>query len=174
MSLLSRNKFAVMASAVLALFLLLAMWTAVTKAPWCDEGWFASPGWNLAFHGFMGTTVLDPASGTPMLSTRTRLDGIDRYTYWAMPLNLVTQAGWYKLAGFGLLRMRALSMIWALLALVCWWVVFEKLSDDPYAAMLAVALVAVDTHFLWAASDGRMDMMCACLGVAGLAAYLVL
>src|ERR1700688_2200538 len=106
MSSSSGNFFRAMAAAVVVVFLALAIVTAVTKAPWCDEGWFASPGWNLAFRGFMGTTVLDPASGTPTLHTRTRTDGIDRYTYWVMPLSLVAQAGWYKLAGFSLLRMR--------------------------------------------------------------------
>jgi len=158
--------------AILALFLLLATWTAVTKSPWCDEGWFASPGWNLAFRGFMGTTVLDPASGTPHLNTRTRLDGIDRYTYWVMPLNLVIQAGWYKLAGFSLLRMRALSIIWAVLALAGWTIVFQEITGSRDTALLGVALVSTDYYFIWAAADGRMDMLCSLLGVASLAAYL--
>src|ERR1700730_12917945 len=107
MSSLPKNGFGVLAAVVLAVFLVLAIATAVTKEPWCDEGWFASPARNLAFQGFMGTTVLDPASGTPYLSTRTRVDGIDRYTYWVMPLYLVTEAGWYRVVGFGLMRMRA-------------------------------------------------------------------
>jgi hypothetical protein len=161
-----------MAAAVLALFLVLAFGTAVTKAPWCDEGWFASPAFNLAFKGFMGTTVLDPASGTPTLHTRTRLDGIDRYTYWVMPLDLVTQAGWYKLVGFSLLRMRVLSILWGLVALVCWWIVFHELSGNRYTALLAVALLEVEYMFVWIAVDGRMDMQCQALGVAGLAVYL--
>ena len=169
-----RRRFAVTAALVLTLFLILTIVTAVTKAPWCDEGWFASPAYNLAFKGFMGTTVLDPGSGTPVLHTRTRVDGIDRYTYWVMPLSLIAQAGWFKLLGFGLLRMRALSMVWALLALFAWWIVFHQLSGKRYVALLAVALMEVDYEFVWSAADGRMDMMCAALGATGLAAYLLL
>ena len=172
MSSLSGNRFGVVAAPCVALFLLLAIATANAKAPWCDEGWFASPGWNLAFRGFMGTTVLDPASGTPLLHTRTRTDGIDRHTYWVMPLSLVAQAGWYKLAGFSLLRMRVLSIIWALIALAGWWMVFRQISGNPYTALLAVALLEIDYQFIWSAADGRMDMLCSALGVAGLAAYL--
>jgi hypothetical protein len=168
----SQYRFWLMATAVLVAFLLLVIATAVTKAPTGDEGWFASPAYNLAFKGFMGTTVLDPGSGTPVLHTRTRLDGIDRYTYWVMPLNLITQAGWYKLVGFGMLRMRALSIIWALVALVSWWMVFSQLSGNRYTALLAVALFEVEYLFVWAAADGRMDIQCAALGAAGLAAYM--
>jgi hypothetical protein len=169
-----RGNLGAAGAAVLAMFLALACWTAVTKAPWCDEGWFASPGWNLAFRGFMGTTVLDPASGTPHLNTRTRLDGIDRYTYWVMPLSLVAQAGWYKLAGFSLIHMRALSIVWAVLALGCWWIVARELTGDRWIALAAVALLSTDYFFVWAAADGRMDMLCSLLGAAALAAYLLL
>ena len=170
----TRPTFAFAAAAVVAVFLALVIATALTKAPWCDEAWFASPGWNLAFRGFMGTTVLDPASGTPVLHTRTRTDGIDRYTYWVMPLSMVIQAGWYRIAGFSLLRMRALSIIWALGTLVGWWMVFRHLSDNRWIALVAAALLALDYHFLWVAADGRMDMLCSLLGVAGLVAYLQL
>jgi hypothetical protein len=166
------SEWMLMGAAVFTVFLALAIWTAETKAPWCDEAWFASPARNLAFKGFMGTTVLDPASGTPHLNIRTRLDGIDRYTYWVMPLFPVTAAGWYKMVGFGLMRMRALSIVLAVLALACWWIVFTELSGSRSIALLAVALLAADNHFILAAADGRMDMMCSALGVAGLAAYL--
>jgi hypothetical protein len=40
--------------------------------------------------------------------------------------------------------------------------------------LLAVALLETDYQFVWAAADGRMDMMCSALGVAGLAVYLQL
>src|SRR5215471_16620494 len=93
------NRFWLLATAVLMVYLALAVATALTKAPTGDEAWFSSPAYNLAFKGYMGTSVLDPGSGTPVLHTGTRLDGIDRYTDWVMPLNLITQAGWYKLVG---------------------------------------------------------------------------
>jgi len=138
------NRFWLLATAVLMVYLALAVATALTKAPTGDEAWFSSPAYNLAFKGYMGTSVLDPGSGTPVLHTRTRLDGIDRYTYWVMPLNLITQAGWYKLVGFGLLPMRALSIIWALVALASWWIVFYQVSGSRYTALLAVALFEVE------------------------------
>ena len=168
---MSPPRIRVIAAVFLAGFLVLVAWTARTRAPWCDEGWFASPAYNLAFRGFMGTTVLDPGSGTPVMNTYTRLDGIDKYTYWVMPLQLIAQAGWYKLLGFGLLRMRALSIAWALLALFCWRDVFGELSANRGVALLAAALVGLDNHFIMAATDGRMDMMCSALGIAGVAAY---
>jgi len=34
---------------------------ATSKDPFIDEGWIASPGYNLAFKGNMGTTVLEPS-----------------------------------------------------------------------------------------------------------------
>jgi hypothetical protein len=160
--------------AALALFLSLTIATTLTKAPTCDEGWFGSPAYNLAFRGFMGTTVLDPGSGTPMLHVRTRLDGIDRYTYWVMPVSLITQAAWFKLVGFSLLRMRAISILWALLALASWWIVFDRISGNRYVALLAVAMLEVEYLFVWAAADGRMDIECFALGAAGLAAYMLL
>lgn len=166
--------FRLLFALVVAGFLGLAIWTALTKAPWCDEGWFASPAWNLAYQGFMGTTVLDPGSGTPTLNTRTRLDGIDRHTYWVMPLYLVAEAGWIKLAGFGLVRLRMLSLTLALLAVVSWWVIFREISESRYTALLATALTVADYHFIWAAVDIRMDMMCLALGAGGLSAYLLL
>ena len=173
MKALSGGTLCAAGGAILAAFLAATIWTTQTKAPWCDEGWFASPAYNLAFHGFMGTTVLDPGSGTPVLNTRTRLDGIDRFTYWVMPLDLIAQAAWYRVIGFGLGQMRALSLTWGLLALVCWWAVFRELSEDPYAPLVALALVAMDNHFITASTEGRMDMMCSALGVAGLAVYLL-
>ncbi len=41
--------------------LVLAGWIARTKAPWCDEGWFANPAYNLAFKGNLGSNVLEPS-----------------------------------------------------------------------------------------------------------------
>ena len=143
---------------------------AISKEPFIDEGWFASPAYNLAFHGFMGTTVLDPRGS--WLSAD--LKGIHEYTYWVMPLYLVAQAGWYRLFGFGLVQMRLLSTFWGAVALASLYFVVECLTENSWAASLAVLLSAFDFTFLWSAADGRMDMMCTGLGLSGLAAYLLL
>lgn len=149
---------------VAAAYLALALGTALTRRPWSDEGWFASPALNLASKGFMGTTVLETAG--------TYLVRIERRTYWVMPLYLVTQAGWYKAFGFGLLSMRALSAFWGLVALASWFVVMWRLSGRAGVALLTSTLLAFDYIFLMAASFGRMEMMSAALAAAAYAAYL--
>ena len=60
MSSLPKNRFGVLAAVVLAVFFVLTIATAVTKEPWCDEGWFASPARNLAF----GVPVIAPVEET--------------------------------------------------------------------------------------------------------------
>src|ERR1051326_9356891 len=70
--------------------------------------------------------------------------------------------------------MHAISMLWGLLALFAWFAIALKLTDSIATALLTIFLVATDFAFLDAASDGRMDMMCASLAYCGLAAYLLL
>ena len=70
----------------IAVYLTLAGSTALNKRPWCDETWYASPGWNLITNGYMGTSTLEPSSTT---WKSVRLTGIDRHTYWAMPLHFL-------------------------------------------------------------------------------------
>ena len=49
---------------IFAVYFGLGIATILTRAPWQDEAWFGSPAYNLATRGFLGTTVLDPASST--------------------------------------------------------------------------------------------------------------
>jgi len=145
-------------------YLALTTGSIFTRLPWVDEGIFASPAYNLVSRGFMGTTVLETA-GTPW-------QGIERHTYWTVPLHFLAQAGWYELFGFGLFSMRALSELSGLVALAALYVVVLRLSGDRAVAALAAILAALDCSFIGTASSGRMDMMNAALGMAGLAAYL--
>lgn len=147
-------------------YLLLTSGSIFTKLPWVDEGVFASPAYNLISKGYMGTTAMETA-GTPW-------QGIERHTYWIVPLHMLAQAGWYDLFGFGLFSMRALSAVWGLAALAALYSVALRLSGDRAVAALAAALIALDCSFIATASSGRMDMMNAALGMAGLAAYLSL
>ena len=91
---------------IIVFSLLLATGAALTRRPWCDEAWFASPSYNLAHHGFMGMTILDPHGfiHTPYVQ------GVDRYTFWVMPGYLLLQAAWYKLVGLSVFSMRATSI----------------------------------------------------------------
>ena len=147
-------------------FVALAVGTALTKSPWSDEAWFAQAGLNLATRGEMTTPVLE--------TTGTNFKGLERHTYWVMPLHLVTQAGWYKVFGFSLFSMRMLSAAFGVLALFSWYFVVGHLSGNQKVALLTFVLLAFDYVFVMAASFGRGDMMSASLGAAGLAAYLCL
>lgn len=164
---ITRRKFRLaLVGAAVAVYLALAFGSALTKSPEIDEGFFANPAFNLATKGWMGTTVLETEGSA--------LKGIHEHTYWVLPLHLVWQAGWYKLFGFGLLQLRSISILWGLVALAAWFVIVKQLSGERAAALLAAGLLAVDYTFVAVGSLGRMDMMCAALGFAGLAAYLAL
>ena len=147
-------------------YLLLTIGSIFTRLPWVDEGIFASSAYNLVFKGYMGTSAMETA-GTPW-------QGIERHTYWTVPLHILAQAGWYQLFGFGLFSMRALSALWGLAALAAFYLIALRLSGDRAVAALAVVLIALDCSFIATASSGRMDMMNAALGTAALAAYLCL
>jgi hypothetical protein len=159
------------AGLILAVYLGLGLTNLVARAPWCDEGWFASPAYNLAYRGFMGTTVLDPASST---WKSVKLTGIDAHTYWVMPLNLLLNAAAFRVFGFSILPMRLLSLGWGLLVLLGWGVILWKLTGRLALSLAGVGMIAIDYHFLMQAADGRMDVMAVALGWSGVAAYLVL
>ena len=44
---------------IVFVYLALGLTNVFTRAPWCDEAWFGNPAYNLAYKGFMGTTILD-------------------------------------------------------------------------------------------------------------------
>jgi hypothetical protein len=146
------------------LYVLLGCGSALTRLPICDEGWYANPAFNLSAGRSMGTTVLESA-GTP-------LHGLDRHTYWVMPLYIVGEASVYELFGAGLLQTRLFSLAWGLVLLASWFVILRALFEDKYVALLGVFVMAIDSYMIAVGSTGRSDMMCAGLGSAGIAAYL--
>jgi 4-amino-4-deoxy-L-arabinose transferase-like glycosyltransferase len=156
---------------IVLVYLALGLTNVLTRAPWCDEAWFGNPAYNLAYKGFMGTTVLDPASST---WKSVKLTGIDRHTYWVMPLNLLMNAAGFRVFGFSIYSMRLLSLFWGLIALSAWGVILWKLTGQLLLTLGSLGLISVDYHFLMQASDGRMDMMTVALGWSGVAAYLLL
>ena len=155
-------------AAIVLFSLLLATGAALRRRPWCDEAWFASVGYNLIHHGVMGMTVLDPHG----YIFDPYVEGIDRYTYWVMPGYLLFQAAWYKVVGLSLFSMRAISIFWGGVALLSWYVVVRWLTGDRCIALLATFLLGTEQHFAFSAATGRMDMMCAALGLLALALYL--
>ncbi|MBI2680881.1 MAG: hypothetical protein HYX25_07745 [Candidatus Solibacter usitatus] len=163
---MSKARLTATASLILALYVILAAWKANTTYPWANEAWFASPALNLAQKGFMGTTILE--------SKGTWMEGMDRHTYWILPLHILAQTAWYKLFGFSLLTLRWLSIFWGAVILIAWYALMLRLSGDHRIALLTAGLLAVDGQFIFVASLGRMDAMCAGLGWAGCAAFVCL
>lgn len=149
-------------------YLLLAFSLIVTQKPDIDEGWFSNPAWTLASKGFMGTTVVQESN----FKGGRDLTGMNRRTYWIMPLQMLCEAVWFKIFGLGVLQMRLLSALWGLVALFCWWRISSSLLEDDLLATIATGAIAVDYTFVRVAAQGRMDMMCAALGLAGVALYL--
>lgn len=155
--------FLLLALTIVAGYGAVVLLTAHTKRPWCDETWLASPAYNLLHHGHMGTSFIE---------TVPYWKDMHRYTYWEPPLHFLAQAAWYRLAGFGLFSLRALSLVWGLVALAAWYTIVHILSGSRGGALLAVALIGFDYYAVFSAADGRMDMMAAALHAAGLATYL--
>jgi hypothetical protein len=150
---------------LLILFVVLAAATLRTRLVAPNEGWFADPALHLVTKGFFGTTILE--------SSGTWLEGINRHTYWILPLHGLALAAVYRIFGFSLFTTRALSVAWGLVALSAFFFLIRSQAGHGLA-LLATLLVATDFHFLVAASVGRMDMMCAALGFCSIATYVIL
>lgn len=155
----------------LVLCLVIFFWAALAmarvKSPWSDEGWFACPAYNLAFHGSMGTPVLEPTGHYLMAE----LKGIQQHTYVVPPLYILFMAACFKALGFGLMAMRVASAVWGGIAIAATFWLIRKLVNSK-AAALAAALLSLDFTFIWSAADGRMDMMCIALTLTGLSTYI--
>ncbi len=151
---------------IIVLFLALTIGSSLTHRPQVDEGMFASPAFNLAYHGHFGTTIFDME-----VSNLTR---IDQRTYWVMPLFLLNVATSFKVLGFSLFAMRLVSVFWGLILLAAGYFIVLKLSENKFTAVLGMFLIACNYTVLDTASSGRMDLMSASSGFAGIAAYLLL
>lgn len=154
---------------LVVLFTVLALGSAISRAPWCDEAYFSEPAYRLATVGEMSTAVVPPS---PFDDPKTL--GTDHYTFYTMPLDLVLQAGWYRVAGFGYVQMRVLALLWGVAGIAGWWLILAAMGADRRLRVVGTAMVALDYAFVRAGSDGRMDMMSAALSTLGLATFLVL
>lgn len=152
----------------LFIFISFALLYSVRRAPWNDEGWFANASLNLARHGFLGTTVVEP-TGTHLPRPPY---GIQQYTYWVLPGYLVVQAAWYKLIGFSLLRMRLPSVLFGLLGLIAFQSATRRLTGSLAVSYVAATLLALDTMYMNTSSLARMDIMAVALGWLAIAFYL--
>lgn len=157
-------------AASVILYLILAGALAFTKRPWADEAWFANTAVNIAENGKTGISVLDPRGNANMLGRE--FPGINREFYIWIPAQQAFYAIFYKLLGCTVALMRGLSIAWGLVVLAAWGAIVFRLTSSRLTAALALFLIATDFAFLDAASDGRMDIMCAGLSYGGLALYL--
>ncbi|MBV8898000.1 MAG: hypothetical protein JO051_15915 [Acidobacteriaceae bacterium] len=153
-------------SAALLVFLVLAIGCCLTRRPWWDEGLFADVALNFRNHGHLGSTALDD-SGYLLLPE------VHHYTYWQFPFYFVALGSWLKFVPQNVIWMRFFSLFCALIYLLCWFVIVRKLSGSEPLAICVTSFLALDYEVLAAATDGRMEMMCATLGLAALAAFFL-
>ena len=160
---------------ITVVFAVFALTLLFAKGPWVDEAWFTSPALDLVTHGKFGTLLLDPAgSHLRLYKADAYLRGINEHTYWVMPIHLLQLAAWGKLFGFSVFSMRMPSVLWGGIALASIGLIIKRLYEGRGAALIGAAVLAVDFGFVNGAADVRMDMTCAALGLAALAAYLCL
>jgi Dolichyl-phosphate-mannose-protein mannosyltransferase len=152
---------------IVCVYLLLAGLQADTARPWFDEAIHAGPSVDLITRGVMGF----PISNTCLfLGAR----GLHDKMYQTMPLAHIGPAVWYKLVGFGLLRMRWYSILWGVVALLSWGYIVRILMESWMPALVAMFLLATDHVFAGGAASGRPDMMSSALAALGIASYLAL
>ena len=145
-------------------FLALALGRCWANLPWCDEGWFFDPAYNWLTKGYSGTTVMEGA-GFPWA-------GIERYQFWQPPLQLIVDAAWLKIFGLTLFAFRALSTAAGIVWLLCWYYLLRYFEFPRAVMLLSMLFLTTDYAIVRAASDGRMDMLAATFGIAGVVAYL--
>ena len=157
-------------AAILFVFVVISSTISVQRAPWLDEGIFADSSSNLALHGIFGTT----AWHTRLPNLVPDLPRVDRYTYWHLPVYLVSLAGVFRIFGFSIVVMRMYSVFWGCVLIVSWYFFVSRLPNvGRRAGLLAALFVGVDATITLAAATGRPDCMVAALGAAGMAAFMV-
>jgi hypothetical protein len=159
----SRNAW-LCAGGVMLVFLVLTIAESLTYCPWMDEGMFADVAFNFRNFGHLGSSVLAPYGYQ-------ELPGVHEYTYWQFPLYLVTLGIWFRLVPATVVWMRLFSVAWGCVFIISWFVLVRTLGRKDSLALLVASLIALDYAVLITASNGRMDMMCVALGLAGLASY---
>jgi 4-amino-4-deoxy-L-arabinose transferase-like glycosyltransferase len=155
-------------AAAIIIYLVLSLWLAHTKAPWCDEGQYANSSYDLAFHGRMSTSVVEPSG----YYLNAYFRGAQQRTYFIPPFQLVALAGWFRAFGPSAFSARVYSICWGVLTLLVLFYILQHLFPDRRVAPLATLFTAIDFVFLWSTADARMDAAASALALASLAAYL--
>jgi 4-amino-4-deoxy-L-arabinose transferase-like glycosyltransferase len=165
-----RNRWPSVAPLLVAvvIYLVLAVWLARTKAPWCDEGQYANSSYDLAFRGHLSTSVVEPSG----YYVNAYFRGAQQRTYFTVPIQLVALAGFFRAFGASAFSARLYSILWGVITLLILFYIVQRVFPGPWLAPLATLLTAVDFVFLWSTADARMDAAASALGLASLAAYL--
>jgi hypothetical protein len=100
--------------------------------------------------------------------------GVHEFTYWQFPLYLISEGLWLRIFPVSIQSARLFSVLWGCLYLAGWFLFARGLSGDGGLSVFVASVVATDYALLSAASDARMDMMCAALGQLALASYVCL
>ena len=157
----------VWAAGALVVFLALTIGYSFTRRPWWNEGLFADVALHFRRFGYLGSSVLASHSYRD-------IPDVHRYTYWQFPLYLVSLGTWFHIAPGTVESMRIFSVLWGLVYLASWFLFVRRLTRDETLSLFVASVVALDYSCIAAASNGRMEMMCAALGQAALAAYVCL
>ena len=153
-----------LAGGAMLVFLALSIGHSLTRCPWWDEGCYFDIALSFRNFGHLGSSVLDPHGWLDF-------PGVHQYTYTQLPLYFIMLGTWLRLVPTTVVWMRFFSVMWGCVFVASWFVVVRSLSRNEPLALLVASVVALDYVSLIKASEGRMDMMCAALGVAGLASY---
>lgn len=154
--------------AALLVYLVLALLLARTKAPWFDEGACTNASYHLAFHGTMGSNVLEP---TGMLFNA-YFQGVKEHTYFNVPNNVIALAGWFRAFGFSIFSARCYSICWGVAILLALFYIVRWSFADEGVAALAVFFTGIDFVFLWSTADARADAAASALALGAIAVYL--
>ncbi len=122
---------------------------------WSDEAFFSNPAFNLAFHGFLGTTMMPT------------FYNISHYTYWQMPFYMVLLSVSFKLFGFGIIQARMVSVILGFFTVIFTYLLGKELYNEK-VGFLAILLLILNPFFFFIARDARMDIAVICFTLISL------
>jgi hypothetical protein len=150
------------ASGILCAFVLIALRIAwFPPAP--DEALVAVPAWNLAHHGFAGTTTL----ADPTIPWK----DIQHRTYNILPGGILYLAAGYSVLPATILATRILMSLWGAVLIGATFQFLRLLTEDGRIATFGTLLLLLDYHFMIQTAYARVEMMTAALGTGALAWY---
>lgn len=157
-------------AAAVLLAVALAVAYSFTRSPWWDEGLYADVARQFAVKGELHSSVM-PSEATFGLGGPT-LPRMNERAYWTTPLYPVALGLWFRAFGFGLLQMRLLSVLLSAGMVAAWGGTVGALTRSRSTALVAVGLIALDSHVLWSASIGRVEALSSGLAACAIFAYV--